>query len=105
MEAHPCEKESFLDKIYRAANEIDFVAQQQLEGFVLYSQIAVALISFIAAYFMQSFQVTILAQFGYACFLWFTMGFGWPWLKRNHLEWLPAEVPPQYRIRDDKKDD
>ena len=105
MEAHPCEKESFLDKIYRAANEIDFVAQEQLESYMLYTQIAVALVSFIVSYFMQSFQICIMAQFGYACFLWFVTGFGWPWLKRHHLDWMPAEVPVQYRPRVSKKED
>ena len=34
MEAHPCEKESFLDKIWRYLNEIDFEAQKKLENFV-----------------------------------------------------------------------
>ena len=52
MEAHPGEKESFIDKIYRAANEVDFVAQEQLESFIMYSQIVVALVSFVASYFM-----------------------------------------------------
>ena len=107
MEAHPAskaaskaaDKESFTDVLWRAMNEVDFKAQKRLNDWLLISQIVVAVVSFLVSYVMKSFQICILAQLIWACFLWFTTGFGWPWLKTNSLTFLPAEVPKQYRMK------
>uniref|UniRef100_A0A7S3FSR2 Microsomal signal peptidase 12 kDa subunit n=1 Tax=Strombidium rassoulzadegani TaxID=1082188 RepID=A0A7S3FSR2_9SPIT len=105
MEAHPCEKESFIDKLWRYVNEIDFVAQKKVDRFCQTSQLLVCLLSFALSYFYQSFQICVLAQFIWALVLLVFTMFGCPYLKTNELEWLPAEIPKQYRIEEEDKRD
>ena len=90
MEAHPCDKESFLDKVWRYVNEIvssqfysfvrltdlifyfvcqDFVAQKKLEKFSYISQSIVAIVSFVISWHFQSFQICILTQLVWAIML------------------------------------
>ena len=48
----------------------------------------------------------IFAQLAWMLILWVTTAIGWPWLKRNELDWLPAEVPEQYKaVEEDEKSD
>jgi len=80
------------NNIWNYIDEMDFVAQKKVDKLYKLIILIVAILSFGVAYAKQQFSICVYSVLIAAVVCGLAFGPGWPWWKKNPIQWKPKST-------------